>query len=565
MALFIVKKNNPQIKRLISNLIILLSFLLIGIYSFSTKAKDTGHSDKKVNPEKELNLNHALKAFNKGDYSASLKILFSLSPEDTDDKAKINYWIGVNQNKLQLFSASAYHLSRAIHFGFDQEDIYYEYGQALYGSQELEKSRTAFLESIQKEDFKSLASTYYIAYISQLLEEFEMAKNYYRKVLQNSDRDLTITQSAKFQLASVNLLELEADKQTDFHKKSEIVRMDIIPQLNNSLFLWPESALAREIHQKIQELKKKYQLAPLTMANGRKIPDDPWNFKLSEKIEYDSNVVLEGDDFIRSNQDTNISSFINDTELNFGRRFILFNRRVAIYPELLLTRKFHTERKNDAIFQNDSYTLTPTIRSVHEHTLYGKMASTLFDFDHIYTARDYQRNGDIIFYSRILNFSLGERAELWEIGESTIKFKYRIQSGYNQDIDYNLWGVYLNQNFVFENKHRLITILNIDVKNAERSIDSQNSFNLKGSYLIPRIDKGWIFLGNFGLTITDTKEQKSKRGTEFKINPGIGLVKQLNNWLDFTFAYDFIKNTSDDTANYAYTKHVIGIGLKLEM
>lgn len=506
----------------------------------------------------------AKNAFNQGDYAGALEQFFKIELEDKDDMAELYYWRGVTQNKLQRFDGAVNSLNSAIDLGFDEDDIYYEYGQALYGSQELEKARENFKKSVE-EDFNIISSTYYIAYISQLLEDFEQAEDNYKIVLEHKDRDITINQSATYQLANIELAKIENKTDITKDQKSEAVRMNIIPDMKSALLINQSSTQAAEINQKIEYLIKEYNITPKTLANGRVISDQPWKLKLSEKVNYDTNVVLEGEDFVRENQETNISSFVNNTEFFFNYRFVLNNNRITLTPEFKIDRIFHTERKNDAIFQNDAYNIIPALKGTHEHTIDGKMAASLVDLIYSYTARDYLRNGSVIFYAKSIGLSLGEKVKWFDFGESTLKLKYKSQTGYTSNIDATTFSLFANQNFNLQNKHIVVAVTSFDFKSVEKEIDSSNSYFFQGKYIIPTIGKGWVFTGGLGLTILDTKEQSTTRGTEIKINPGFGFNKKITTLLEFSFNYDFIKNSSDDTNNFAYSKHVVEVGLNFEM
>ncbi len=508
---------------------------------------------------KELKKSYAL--FNDGNYSDAIVELKKIDPKkDEDLKGEVHYWAGIIQNKLQHFELAANEFKQARAVDYEEDDIYYEYGQSLFGSQQLEEAIIQFKLSIEEEEFKEIPSRYYIAYINQILEKYDPAINYYEKIIQNRDSTRDLVQSSRYQLANIDLAKLEANEKIKVEEKKPVVRMSIIPDMVSAIYVDESSEVAAEISQNIIALKKKYKITPKKMINGRVIPDSPWKFRFIEKASYDTNVTLEGDEF--TPKSTDIKAIVNKTELMAQYRFLVKDR-FTISPELKLDRIFHSERGNVSVSQNDAYNLQGTVRNTFDHSIKGKMATALLDISYVYTARDHRQQGELLFYGRTLSLSGGERIKLFSQGMTTLKLKYSSFTAYTKNLDSTTIGLFGMQTWKLKNGHNIIGLASLDLKSVERSFDSKNSYLFKGNYIVPGIFKNTIFNGGLGLTFVDTKEQKSARGMEKKINPSLGISKRMYQFFDLAFNYDYILNSSKDKTNYQYKKHVIALEAKL--
>ena len=119
--------------------------------------------------------------FKSGQYSKALIILGknNLIQFDLGEKS---YLEGLCYAKLQEYDKAISKFEIAIKNENKNSDLDYEYGQALYAANELKKARNAFSASAAKK-FNTPASIYYIAHISQILEEFPSAiENYIESI-----------------------------------------------------------------------------------------------------------------------------------------------------------------------------------------------------------------------------------------------------------------------------------------------------------------------------------------------------------------------------------------------
>ena len=99
--------------------------------------------DDKIEPAYEL--------YNKGDYPQALMLLKQVDHKGDEDLiGELEYWKGVVQNKLQNFDFAKGHFKLALDKDYDQDDIFFEYAQALYATQELKLAKENFINPLMK-------------------------------------------------------------------------------------------------------------------------------------------------------------------------------------------------------------------------------------------------------------------------------------------------------------------------------------------------------------------------------------------------------------------------------
>jgi len=243
--------------RFLISKIILYSSLLFSTLLFSTSINAQSAGLEEFN-----------KFFNDGQYNKAIKALELIKLSDNQNGEK-EYFTAISYSKLQEYDMAIVHFENAIKRSNQSKDLYYEYGQALYAANELKASRKAFKKSIEKK-FNTAASQYYVAHISQVLEEYNEAKKEYLDLLKNPDADLKIKQIARFQLAETELLLLR-ETNSDAEKLKLTVEKTIIAQMKLAYNLEKTTQLASEIDGRIQELEKEFDLDPNLLVNGKRI------------------------------------------------------------------------------------------------------------------------------------------------------------------------------------------------------------------------------------------------------------------------------------------------------
>ena len=113
-----------------------------------------------------------------------------------------------------------------------------------------------------------------------------------------------------------------------------------------------------------------------------------------------------------------------------------------------------------------------------------------------------------------------------------------------------------DQTIALPNQHLIIALFEADfVDNYNNSSTNTDSYLLRFDYLIPEILPKYTLAFAMATTVTDTKTQKSSRGTEFTFNPSLDLSKEINEKMKISINYDFTKNKSK-LSDYSYQKNV---------
>ncbi|MBF0207526.1 MAG: hypothetical protein HQK53_11620 [Oligoflexia bacterium] len=518
--------------------------------------------------------------YKKGSYGEAVKSIEKTLAEglagekiSKELRATLFYFEGLCYNKLQSFDKSNTAFEQASILGATAPDIYYEQGQALYASQDLNKARQAFAKSAQNQ-YLVPSSYYYIGYISQVLEQYQLALTNYKKI-ENASKD--IAQAASFQIAEVILA--EAEKETSgvsggrgVSEIEQAVKKYVIPQLEKALAIDSASSLANDIKKRIVELKEKYDLDENKLINGRMISPKSYTISIKEGMAYDTNVISEAE------QPTAKAAFkdslINNAELTAKKRFV-FARKYITNPQLRMTKTHHTSnRSSEDIRKNDAYSLIPQLDFQLEHKLFRKMATFLVEGDYNYTGKNVNKDGNLNFYSRATSIGMGEKAQLIghgggsgsggiSCGETTVKIKRKFFYSYTPSSDTNTNTLSISQPLTLPAQQLLLVLLTVDLTTAPNdATNTQNVYTTRFDYIKPGIFWGMQFTAALSWIVTDTKLRRDTRGVEQSINPSIGLSRPIGKFLEISAKYDYTKNYSKDKVNYAYNKHLTTLDLQ---
>jgi tetratricopeptide (TPR) repeat protein len=484
--------------------------------------------------------------FSNGNYAKAIEELNqNLSTSDRF------YHLAVCYARLQEFDKAIINFEKAIEEKSEKKDLYYEYGQALYASNELKKSREAFVHSAQSK-FNPAQSLYYVGHISQILEEFNVSSVAYNKIISSYPSEIKLKQIAQFQVAEIKLLTLK-------DKTAEHVDKEILPLLKTALATDPQSSTAKDIDKRYHELLIEYKLDPDLLDNGKRIPSRRWEASISQKTKFDDNVTL-------SNYENNITqtkkeSFIFDTEV-YSKYTFLSNKNILISPEARFTFTQYGDRTSSEVFQNDAYILNLNLKNKYEATLFNKPASTIFDIEYSKTAKDTNKRHSRDPYSSSLNFTIGESFSYFVSGDTSIKFKRKEYKGADVSINNTTYEFSADQTVALSNQNLLILVIDASqIDNYNNVSMSTNTYLMRVDYIIPEIFIHHTLDIAVGETVTDTKLQKSTRGTETSLNPSLDLSRDLSPNTKISVNYDFTDNSSKST-DYTYQKHVISMELK---
>lgn len=495
-------------------------------------------------------ISDVLTAYKKGDYFSAKEKLIPLK-QGEKTKALAYYWEGVIETKLQAFDKAIAAYEQAIKYNFDGKELYYEYAQALYASDRLDKAKMAFGKSVTNQ-YKIATSLYYIAYISQTKNELPIAIKYYKKIAQlPKDLKNNVEQSAMYQLGEI--YNEEAKRHPDTKK---MIQKFVLPQYEIALDVDTSSEIATEIEQKIYQLKADNQLMVTKMINGRPVPKKRYTLNFSLDSDYDSNVILEADE--ATTHATNKDSMVYKGTI-FGKYQMTLLDIAMLNPEIRLSKTYHGNRNDSALYENDTYGLNPALRTSWEHTLFDKKASFLIDGEYSYSAKDYEAKKDLKFFNRSITFAAGEKLNFFDIGSSTLKYKRRHSYSYNPQNNSVTTTFNATQMAQTANGHTIVMIGNINFTRNTNETNDTDNLNLIVNYIFPT----WKFfeMPTLGMnyTITDTKLQTETRGTEQMFSPTISASKIFNKDYKFTGHIDYTKQTSKNKQANAYTKWVTGI------
>lgn len=491
------------------------------------------------------------KLFKKGNYQEAVASLKNV-PSTQINSATNAYLTGLCYARLQEFDKAYDFFKKAQSLGSTASDLYYEMGQALYAMSDLQKSRQAFKKSVEI-NFNKPTSLYYVAHISQILEEHLVAKEYFGLILKEREADAKIRQVAKFQLAETILL-MARDEKKSFEEMTKFVSQYVLPLMKQAIDEESGSSTVPEINGRITEIQREFNLDPNYMVNGRKISAKRFNFNIGQKIKYDSNVTNASEQ--ASVTASKKEAFISDTDLSLKYDWVL-KQKYTITPDFKATHTYHSDRTNASVYENDAYSLTGALRNKIDHKIGQTISTFLFDYDYNYTAKDRDHTQKRIKYSNATTYTLGERLKYFSKGDTTIKLKYKDYTAYSNTLYNKTTSVSIDQAIAFSNQTLLIILGQADlVDSYNNTTSSTDSYLLRFDYIIPEFFPTFTLGIGMATTFLDTKKQKATRGMEKTYNPSLDLSKDITANFKLGINYDYSKTTSKSVSN-EYTKQTL--------
>lgn len=488
------------------------------------------------------------KSFKAGQYPKALEALNNIKDATPGTKS---YLLGLTYSKMQEYDKAAASFEIAIREKNTSADLYYEYGQALYAGNELKKAREAFKSSANN-NFNRPASLYYVAHISQILEEHDTAKEYFLLAIKDKKSDEKMKQIAQFQLGET-LLSIAREKSAQPEDLNRRVEKYILPMMNSAYNLDKRSSLAADINTRISEVMVEFNLDPNLLYNGRRVDPKRYNGYVSQKVRHDDNISLVNEE--NNVQQTKKASFIFETEAYGAYNFIL-NKRYIISPEARLTFTQHTDRTEPEVYQNDSFVMNFALKNKYEHRIKDLPASFIFDIEYSKTNKDWQAQKKKEFYAKSTTFTFGETFSYFDFGDTTVKLKRKNYVGATESISNHTTIISADQTIFLPIQHLIVAMFEADfIDNFNNSSTNTNTFLFRLDYIIPEIRPTYTLGLALATTMTDTLDQRTTRGTEVSLNPSIDLAKDLSANSKISINYDFTKSSSDDP-NYAYSKSV---------
>lgn len=488
--------------------------------------------------------------FKSGQYSKALAALEKNNSKDFVLGQK-SYLEGLCYSKLQEYDKAIKSFETAIKEKNENADLQYEYGQALYAANELKAARKAFKESVAKK-FNAPASMYYVAHISQILEEYPEAKDSYTELIKSKEADTKIKQIARFQLTETLLL-IMREKVKDKENLEKSVEKYIVPMMKQAYNTDKGSQVANEIDQRLREIQKEFNLDPDLMANGRRVSSKRYSGYFSQKIKFDDNISLTNEE--NNVQQSKKESFIFESE-GYAKYDFVVKKRFILSPEVRLNFVQHSDQDSAEVYQNDSFSINANLKNKYEHTMNGQPASFLFDIELGKTLKDWKQTHTREAYANTVNLGIGETFNYFNVGDTSFKLKRKDFTGENESISNHTTSISGDQTISFSNQHLLIALLEADFIDNYNNISSNtDTYLFRLDYLVPEIMPKYTLGLALATTITDTKEQKATRGTEHTLNPSVDLSKEINEKMKLSVNYDYTRNKSK-LSDYDYKKHV---------
>ena len=490
------------------------------------------------------------KYFKNGQYAKALSILEKTNSNDFE-AGQFAYLEGLCNSKLQEFDKAIKNFETAIKEKNTNQNLQYEYGQALYAANELKAARKAFKESAAKK-YNTPASIYYVAHISQILEEFPLAKESYTELIKNKETDSKMKQIARFQLTET-LLSIMREKVKGKEELEKSVDKFIIPMLKQAYSTDKSTQLASEIDQRLHEIQKEFNLDPDLLANGRRVSSKRYSGYFSQKIKFDDNISL-------TNEQNNVSqskkeSYIFESEA-YAKYDFIFKKKIIVSPEVRLNFSQNSDQDSPEVYQNDAFTLSANLKNKFEHTVHSQPASFLFDIELGKTMKDWKQTHKREAYATSANYGIGEAFSYFSVGDTSFKFKRKNFTGESQSVSNRTTSISGDQTISLPNQHLLIALLEADyINNFNNPSTNTNTYLLRLDYLIAEIIPKYTLGLALATTVTDTKEQKVTRGTEVSLNPSIDLSKEINEKMKISVNYDYTRSKSK-LSDYDYSKDV---------
>ncbi len=493
--------------------------------------------------------------YSQGKYLATINELERLEQNPRNDKKTqglIAYWKGMANNRNQNYIAAIESFKRSLKLGYSPVDLNYELGQAYFAAEKLKEAREQFNLSFDR-SFKRGPSLYYMAFISKELGHTAEARKVFAIISTLTEPDIIeVKQASQMQIGDIALE--EAEKKSDVFNK---VENKVIPIYEEAYLLNPESPLAPRIKEKIKSLQQKYELVLFQLRNGRPTAIPPYFLRVAQEFGYDTNVTF-------SPTETTISkskqaSIYSKSEV-FGRYTFYHKNFLALSPELRFNSTHYFNRVPE-IYRNDNTFLAPALRTSLEHTMVGKPASVLFDYDYNEAKRDVNSEKRLVFGSRAHNFMLGERFNYFSKGETTLRLKRRIFESYISNSDSKAISFIFEQ-VVSLKESTLLFYGSYDRTRVNTEAFDTNAMTMRTDWLLASY-KNW-FTPSLGLGVTrsDPINDRSNRGIEWLLNPSLRLSKSFGKNWRVNSRLEHSRNVSKDKENFDYKRNLVASELE---
>ena len=389
----------------------------------SSVSKKNESKSQKVNASIQQYLLDVYSLFNKGDYQQTINKLIEIETNnedqlesDRDVRGLVAYWKAITYSKMNEYDRAIKFFEQAIDLKYNSKDLFYEYGQALYVSEKLNKARLAFRKSV-KLKYKMAVSLYYIAFISQQLKDYKKAVSFYNTVEKLPDDEKNeVVQASRMQIADIYYEQVR--KRPNSY---ESIKKYVIPQYEKALKWNETSSLANEIKNKIETIKRKFDMELFQMRNGRNTARPPYFLKFNTLYGTNDNVNNLDNDSRESSTDEVGSSYY--TLGLFGRYTYYPNNMFSIAPEIRAIKTKYMSEVSE-IYAKDNSKFNFNVKLNYEKTFNNAPATTYFDF--IYGVAEDDSDADKQLDKSFIEkgISLSEERQFWRGNPTTLRLKY---------------------------------------------------------------------------------------------------------------------------------------------
>ncbi len=535
---------------------ILLSILFLLLIETQVFAQDKKEASKKVSKTQSF-ITKILIRFEQGRYEDVIEILDKVQKKipPKSKKAKelqglIYYWRGMCYSRINDYELAEEYLEKAIDANYNAKDIFYEYGQVLYVAQKMRKARIAFKRSV-KNRYKMAVSLYYIASISQEIEDYKKAVTFYSMIERLPEEDKKdVLQASRTQIADIYLLKVE--RRPDAFSA---VKNYVIPQYEKALEVDEDSRLADTIRKKIRDLQKKYELLLFKMRNGRPTAIPPYYLKAGIVYGSNDNVTATSEDDKSSLNTEDYSSTYYTADI-FTRYSFYPNSALSFAPELSASYTKYTST-SETLLPFNSYFVKAAFKTNFEHIYNSAPATMYLDLDYTYNADDTDADEKLEFASNAYGATLSEEMQIFQNNPSTFRINYAKTAA---DLDTNS-----NSSFGFNYEQLVLlgytTLYWYNNYNVVR-YDDESSETLNANAITSRLDA--IFPTLWGLfnptlyaSIASTNYiENSDRGVTNLVTYGLNMNRPVGKKLYMTADFSTSSQTGDqDEDNF---KQIVG-------
>jgi tetratricopeptide (TPR) repeat protein len=503
-------------------------------------------------------LTDAFFLFSKGAYSQAVEKAKTVQAQDPETIAEVSFFLGTAEAKLQAFEQASNFFAKAIATGSKEPSLHYDYGQALFATQNLKEAEGEFRKSIVAK-FKMGASAYYIAYIRSVLDDRPGAKDFYTRITKLQNDPDKVKQSALLEIAEMAYEDAEKLK-NDPTKKSELKSLlegDVQNLFRQARDYDSGTPIAEKATARITEIETELEGMVERMHNGNPLPVQMYTLLLSQDFTYNSNVITQADEALVqvSNKDAVEwkSGILAKYQFTGGDKF-------SFIPELGATSSYYSRLSTPSVYQNDNVSISPAWHTKYEHLSDGKAATLQWDLAFNLLLRDYAAAHQLPFYSRTYETSLSERVKWFATGSSTLKLDIKFveyydpsQNQYVPSISYiqlfSMCGTYFVNTFSFDYLH------------ARNNFWDERNYRYRGSMTFSKAFEKVDVTPSVSMFVKDTMLQQGTRGDELNLAPSIAFNRPLSKKLESTLDFTYTKNFSKSKDEYQYTQVLAHFGL----